>query len=95
MNRLQALHKADQLATSVLEDLSNLTRALEEWPQPNSTDHNLLESVRWQITYIYNDADIRAKEPDYEKAQLEQLRCLKNLIVERLHNLDGRSLVEE
>lgn len=84
MNRSEALEKALKLVDEVLEDQSKLDSALDQWPEENLEDRNLLESTRWQITYINNDADIRENEPDYEMRQLEYLRFLREKINQRL-----------
>jgi hypothetical protein len=87
MMRSEVLEKAAKLVDSVLDNINNLDAALDQWPQGDPADRTLLESVRWQLTYINNDADIRSNEPDYERRQLEYLRLLGKRIRERIKSL--------
>jgi len=89
MTRLETLKEAQALVDLVLQDLINLKTALDRWPKSYPEDHSLLEGTEWQLMYINNDADIRSREPDYEKKQLEYLRVLHGRIHERI------KLVEE
>jgi hypothetical protein len=88
MTRLETLEKAAELVERVLQDLTNLNAALDQWPKEDPADHSLLESTKWQLTYIDNDEDIRSKEPDYEKRQLEYLRFLCEKIRERIKSVE-------
>ena len=89
MKRLEELRKAENLLKRVLEDKASLPTALDQWSsKKDSVDHNLLESVRWQLVYISNDEDIRSKEPAYETAQYEELRRLYDKIQEQIASIE-------
>ncbi len=89
MSRLETLKRAQELVELVLLDLVNLKAALDQWPGTYPEDRNLLEGTEWQLIYINNDTDIRNREPEYEKKQLDYLRLLQGRIRERV------KLVEE
>ncbi|MCE0496752.1 MAG: hypothetical protein LV481_02225 [Methylacidiphilales bacterium] len=87
MERLEALKKAEELLDKVLKDKANLEMALDQWPEAGRDDYRWLESAKWQLVYIYNDEDIRSKEPSYEKAQFEKLWRIYRTIQERIKSI--------
>jgi hypothetical protein len=89
MKRLEALKKAKELLEKVLENKANLEMALDQWPEAGSEDYKWLENAKWQLVYIYNDADIRSREPSYEEAQFEKLRRIYKTIQERIKSVEG------
>jgi hypothetical protein len=89
MSRLETLRRALELVDLVSENIVNLKSALNLWPKHYPEDRNLLEGTEWQLMYINNDTDIRIKEPEYEKKQLEYLCLLRERIRHRI------KLVEE
>ena len=88
MSRLETLKRAHELAGLVLKDLANLKTALDQWPKSYPEDRSLLEGTDWQLMYINNDADIRSREPEYEKKQLEYLQLLCARINERIEQVE-------
>lgn len=88
MERLESLKKAEELLEKVLKDKANLEMALDQWPEAGRDDYRWLENAKWQLVYIYNDADIRSKEPGYEEAQFEKLRGIRTTIQERIKSIE-------
>jgi hypothetical protein len=88
MKRLEELKKAEKALGEALRDRTKLETALDQWPEGDRAGYSLLDSAKWQLTFIYNDADIRSKEPEYEQAQFEKLRFIYSKIQDRIKSLE-------
>jgi hypothetical protein len=75
------------LLAKVLDGRLSSSEALSLWPDIDEPSDNKLMQSAWHSLYHYDiDADIRAKEPEYETRQVTALVE----ILEELKNEDGK-----
>ena len=77
------LATAQEILTDFLGGCITAEGALSRWPRLDRRSHRLLKRAWHLLEHYVDDADIRHREPGYERAQKEQLRtCLKAIEME-------------
>ena len=86
MNELQRLQKAQTLLETVLDNMANLPKALDEWPKVEPENDKLLDTAWWQLIYLQNDSDIIQREPEYKERLLNDLKSICSKVNRRIEN---------